>query len=134
VQVLNSSLSEDNVDFEIGRDSILESVPVIGETANRQLVQMNMFDARSLQAQRERDRQFEAQVARAEQEFSAGRLDEAMEIVNGVLEQNPLHHKATVLKNEIERAQHPEPAEPVEDPANAVDPMLEGLEGAEPPM
>ena len=105
---------------------------MIAETANVQLTRMNMFDQRSVQAQRERDRQFESQVARAEQAFIAERYDEAMQILESVLEQNPLHHKATVLKNRITRAQQPEPAEPVEGTEAVVDPMLGGLEGMEP--
>ncbi len=134
LQQLNSRLSDDNADFQIVAGTILESNPVITETPNAQLRQMNMFDLRSVEAQRDRDRQFEAQVARAQQAFAAGNLEEAEELVDDILEQNPLHHRATDLKNQIVRAQQPEPAEPVEEVPLMGDPTLGGAEGQIPPM
>jgi hypothetical protein len=131
-QRLETRLTDDNKDFQIVASTMLESNPAISDTANRKLVQLNMFDARSTAAQRERDRQFDAQYRRAEEAFLAERYDEALQIADGILEQNPLHHKATALKNQIARAQQPPPAEPVEDPTTPVDPMLGGTDAVEP--
>jgi len=133
-QRLETRLTDDNKDFQVVASTMLESNPTIAETPNRKLVQLNMFDARSTAAQRQRDQQFDAQYRRAEEAFLGQRYDEAMQLVDGILEQNPLHHKATALKNQIARAQQPPPAETVEDPATLVDPMLGGPEAVEPGM
>jgi hypothetical protein len=134
VQVLNTRLSEENQDFKIVSGTMLDSNPNIEGTHFAPITQMNMFDRRSVEAQRERDRAFNSKMAEAEQYFAAGQLDEALRVIEDVLSQNPLHHRATVLKNEIERAQQPAPAEPVEDPSLMGDPMLAGPEGQPPGM
>ena len=87
----------------------------------RRLVQLNMFDARSMEAARERDRQFAGAFSRAEQAFNAGRLDEAEQIVNTILQQYALHSGANALKRRIAAARvtpTPTPEAPV-DPAAA---------------
>lgn len=75
----------------------------------RRLVQLNMFDARSVEAQRERDRAFAGQFQGAEQAFNAGNLDAAEQAVDAILKQNALHSGATELKRKISAARVPVP-------------------------
>jgi len=133
IQQLNTRLSDDNESFQVVAGTMLDTNPTISETANYRLVQLNMFDARSVQRQRERDREFDAQYARAEAAFVSEDLAEAERIVDSILDQNPLHHRAADLKNRIVRAQMPDPVETVEDPDMMMgDPMLNGMEGMGP--
>ena len=68
----------------------------------KRLVQLNMFDARSVEAQRERDRAFAGEFAKAEAAVNSGNLAEAERILNGILSQNALHSGASALKRRLE--------------------------------
>ena len=89
----------------------------------RRLVQLNMFDARSVEAQRERDRAFASQFQSAEQAFNAGDLAAAEQAVNSILQQNALHSQANELKRRIAAAR----STPIPTPTPAaVAPPVEG--------
>lgn len=91
----------------------------------KRLVQLNMFDARSVEAQRERDRAFAGEFAKAETAVNAGNLVEAERILDAILAQNALHSGANALKRRIQSVKVSPTPTPT--PVDAAPPVEGGL-------
>lgn len=66
------------------------------------LIRVNMFDDKSVASEAEMEAAVREDYVKAQEAFTAGKLDDAMRLVESILQRNPTHRGSTEIKRKIE--------------------------------
>lgn len=95
--------------FDKLRQNFVDAQPDINEDpVLRRLVQINIFDAKSLRAQEDVAQEIEQDYQRAREMVQAQDYDGALDLIESILRRNPNHRRTLELKEQVEEAQQAE--------------------------
>src|SRR5690606_31853279 len=93
------------------KGAFIEAPPRIQEDPRAiRVIQYNMFDIKSVQEAQEAQRQINEMLNEAERLLRAGQAQQARNLVDQILERDPLSDRATELREMIEEQLNPPPA------------------------
>jgi hypothetical protein len=97
-----------SAEFSKVEEQFLKAQPAIAEdTRIRRIVQLNMFDLKSVRSQRELEAEISREFSQAEQLFQQQDYDGALQRLDSILQRNPDHTRSLELKKRIEEARNP---------------------------
>jgi len=100
VEILEKFPNE-NYDLVVG-NLVTQTKDLQDDARASRLLRVNMFSDKSVASEMEMEASVREDYLRAQQAFSDGRDDEALRLVDAILQRNPTHRGSTELKMKIE--------------------------------